>query len=1025
MSLRTPLPSGTRVLLEGKDSHKQPYFKEFEITSVLGQGASSIVYTAKRPDSLQFSHNVILKELYPVKFAEEIIRRGSQLIIDEKCQVNFKTQKQRFQETYRKHTDFQRHSVDSTLEAQDIYTGNDTVYIVMEEANGKTLDRIVPIKSIQEVTKIIVRLLNALKPYHESGKLHLDIKPENIFVYEADSRIALFDFDAVQNKEDIRRGNFEYISYTEDWAAPELAQRNLPLLGEATDIYAAGAVFLYLLTGRLPKVKDRKYGARWNFKQESNLCLPLPEAALDKLQEIFRHSLAAYMPHRYDHVKKFTADIEELICLVDNVSCINAECRKVFLRQQTTYGTNAYRSLQMELSSNDRYFVETEISSLDDGIGKEQEVPKGIQKSNYKFFIDYLLQQEHKHHALIVAEGGMGKTTTLIKIWEQCCYYHSPPTLYIPLKDCKNGLFDEIEKHYRIKREELLAPCKPPTVASFIVLLDGYNELDAASIDEDLIKTRRRLSLLEEIRSLLSSSCLCILTSRTIEVIDKNLFKTYQLQMEADERTKFCTFYGLNPSPEMCIVLNTPMMLSLYRKMFNNSHCYSEKVLSKFHFRGLGKRDALVNESEILWNYYRSQVLKVDEGYTIGSLPNRLRKIALERILPKIAYEMCDKGTRKITMQEFKTLVDTFVTRENTLAGLASDEIEVVEILDEEFGFIQRDYGQISFVHDIFSDFFVAVYLIGEANDAISEGKRQEPPVKELPSNIKRYFVGAVDHQYLVAIVDDLSYGKTARSTASMIIGDVYYGKAFRSFPSRLTENISSKEKLRTGAIKYYTTAAILGEPLGNWNLGFIYRCFYEEASKAKNVQDAKKYGALALKHTLLACEKNLPYGFNQMGVLYQYGIGVEQNIEMAIKYYHKGIDCKVAHSYNRLGLLYEDLALEEAISGNTAKAQEYYVQAFVIFFEQAVEVGEEYAMNRLSCYYHDGFPEKTGKGKREALGLLGKFDNHYLDLLPADDKYAQLKDNPDRFMYNMLLRAATLRNKYAVNRYERLFSEE
>jgi serine/threonine protein kinase len=113
--------------------------------------------------------------------------------------------------------------------------------------------------------EVFKQLLAALAHMHERGYVHRDVKPENVIVDERGlARLIDFDLAGPKNErtERLRLGTIAYI-------APEQVRGEN--VSPATDVYAAGVILYWGLTGELPFVGSPKA------VMESHLHAPLPE----------------------------------------------------------------------------------------------------------------------------------------------------------------------------------------------------------------------------------------------------------------------------------------------------------------------------------------------------------------------------------------------------------------------------------------------------------------------------------------------------------------------------------------------------------------------------------------------------------------------------------------------------------------------------------------------------------------------------------------------------------------------------
>jgi serine/threonine protein kinase len=134
------------------------------------------------------------------------------------------------------------------------WNGAEATFLVMEYVEGESLAQIIEARRTlgpEEVTHLLIELLGILDYIHARVPpiLHRDIKPSNIIV-RRDGSPALVDFGSARNvfrpaeeAGSTVAGTYGYMPYEQ-------------FMGQATpasDIFALGATFLHLLTGRPPR----------------------------------------------------------------------------------------------------------------------------------------------------------------------------------------------------------------------------------------------------------------------------------------------------------------------------------------------------------------------------------------------------------------------------------------------------------------------------------------------------------------------------------------------------------------------------------------------------------------------------------------------------------------------------------------------------------------------------------------------------------------------------------------------------
>jgi serine/threonine-protein kinase len=105
----------------------------------------------------------------------------------------------------------------------------------------------------ETATRLVRQVAQALDAAHSTGLIHRDVKPTNVLL-TPDRNAKLADFGLARRLADgdSRRGR---LAGTPTYMAPELF--NSAPASPATDLYAVGVMYYYLLTARLPYSADR------------------------------------------------------------------------------------------------------------------------------------------------------------------------------------------------------------------------------------------------------------------------------------------------------------------------------------------------------------------------------------------------------------------------------------------------------------------------------------------------------------------------------------------------------------------------------------------------------------------------------------------------------------------------------------------------------------------------------------------------------------------------------------------------
>jgi len=215
------------------------------IGQVLGFGGFGITYMAwdKTLDSV-----MAIKEYYPSGLVNRIPGTANVVLFSGNRRREYNHGLMRFLDEARSMARFSSHKY--IINVFEYFEENNSAYIVMEYLEGTTLGFFLKNNklSMERCIEIIEDVCAALIDVHETGIVHRDISPDNIFLCN-NQRIKLIDFGAARfgSEEEQQRT----IILKPGFAPPEQYER-VNVQGPWTDIYALGATFYYLLTGVKP-----------------------------------------------------------------------------------------------------------------------------------------------------------------------------------------------------------------------------------------------------------------------------------------------------------------------------------------------------------------------------------------------------------------------------------------------------------------------------------------------------------------------------------------------------------------------------------------------------------------------------------------------------------------------------------------------------------------------------------------------------------------------------------------------------
>ncbi len=235
---------------------------EYTMEAVLGHGGFGITYLAQ---DTALGAQVAIKEYLPHQFALRDSKTGVVLPNPSREAVrDYHWGLKNFVKEARALAQFKHPHIVRVLRFLE---ANGTAYMVMEYEKGESLAQQLkhsgPRLDETQLLRVFIPILNGLHAVHEAGMLHLDIKPENIYL-RADGSPILIDFGSARQAI-IETGHADRVALTHGFAPIEqYPDKGKP--GPWTDVYAVGATMYRCVTGKRPDSSMDRYQAQLKYQ---------------------------------------------------------------------------------------------------------------------------------------------------------------------------------------------------------------------------------------------------------------------------------------------------------------------------------------------------------------------------------------------------------------------------------------------------------------------------------------------------------------------------------------------------------------------------------------------------------------------------------------------------------------------------------------------------------------------------------------------------------------------------------------
>jgi len=265
----------------------------YRVIEKISNGGFSITYKA---EDMIFDRTVAIKEF----FIENICDREENspilsAIKNTETRKTFQIYKKKFIKEAQIISEFK--DCQNIVNIIDIFEENATAYYAMDYIEGESIHAYVKRKrklNENEAKTIILNVANTLQYIHNKNYLHLDVKPLNI-MRSLSGEIILIDFGVSKHYNDHsgKQTTQTPLAYSKGYAPLEQFLNNVENFSPATDVYALGGVYYFLVTGKNPPIAAVDFELTWEVSVSTqtkevitNMMMPKKQDRLQSMLEV-------------------------------------------------------------------------------------------------------------------------------------------------------------------------------------------------------------------------------------------------------------------------------------------------------------------------------------------------------------------------------------------------------------------------------------------------------------------------------------------------------------------------------------------------------------------------------------------------------------------------------------------------------------------------------------------------------------------------------------------------------------------
>lgn len=225
---------------------------KYTIEAVCGQGGFGITYKGSQRD---LGVNVAIKEFFVNELCFRDATTNTVGITSPSKEHLVEHLRQKFHKEANGLFRLRHKNIVRTI---DFFKENDTIYYVMDYINGPSLGKYLKttaggVLPEDKAFEFFLQLCDALSYIHKKKMLHLDVKPDNILIDDSGENVFLIDFGLSKQYDEANGENTsELTGRTPGYSPIEQYENKIQHFTPATDIYALGATYYKMVTGKAP-----------------------------------------------------------------------------------------------------------------------------------------------------------------------------------------------------------------------------------------------------------------------------------------------------------------------------------------------------------------------------------------------------------------------------------------------------------------------------------------------------------------------------------------------------------------------------------------------------------------------------------------------------------------------------------------------------------------------------------------------------------------------------------------------------